>query len=246
MLNPRLDRRTASRRMLAALGAALLIVALPVAALRAVQAGPAPLTGTIYDASGGVIPGATVTLTDAAQNRSVARSSAAGRFEFPSVAEGKYSLEVTLPGFRALRHDLELRNTHDWDRAVTLQIGDLRESISISAERTAPQQQAPAAGAPRRPVRVGGDVRAPRKTLDVKPVYPASMREAGLSGVVEVEAVIARDGTVSAVRVLSSQAHPDFAIAAADAVRQWRFSPTLLNGVPVEVMMNVSVRFSLN
>jgi protein TonB len=95
------------------------------------------------------------------------------------------------------------------------------------------------------PVRVGGDVRPPRKTVDVKPTYPASMRQAGLSGVVPIEAIIGRDGAVSSVRVLSAQVHPDFAIAAADAVRRWRFSPTLLNGAPVEVMMTVSVRFSL-
>jgi len=48
---------------------------------------------------------------------------------------------------------------------------------------------------------------------------------------------------VTSVRVLSAQVHPDFAIATVEAVRQWRFSPTLLNGVPVEVAMTISVRF---
>lgn len=71
------------------------------------------------------------------------------------------------------------------------------------------------------------------------------MLAAGLSGVVPVEAVIAQDGTVSSVRVLRAQVHPDFAIAAADAVRQWRFTPTLLNKVPVEVSMTVTIRFDL-
>jgi protein TonB len=71
------------------------------------------------------------------------------------------------------------------------------------------------------------------------------MRDAGLTGLVPVEAIIGRDGTVSSVRVLSAQVHPDFAIAAVDAVRQWRFTPTLLNSVPVEVVMTVSVRFDL-
>ena len=72
------------------------------------------------------------------------------------------------------------------------------------------------------------------------------MRAAGREGVVPIEAVIGRDGTVSMVRVLSAQVHPDFAIAAVDAVRQWRFSPTLLNGAPVEVVMTVSVTFNLS
>jgi protein TonB len=71
------------------------------------------------------------------------------------------------------------------------------------------------------------------------------MREAGLEGVVPMEALIGPDGTVASVRVLSAEVHPAFARAAEDAVRQWVFSPTLLNGVPVEVEMTVSVQFSL-
>jgi protein TonB len=50
---------------------------------------------------------------------------------------------------------------------------------------------------------------------------------------------------VSSVRVLSALAHPDFAKAAVDAVRKWRFSPTLLNGVPIDVVMNVTIQFDL-
>jgi TonB family protein len=257
MLNPRLDRQAPSRRTLAAVGVVLLLVALPVAVLHARQAEGAPrwvfkpsalqraLTGTIYDVTGGVIPGATVTLVDAAQNTSVATSAATGRFGFPPVAAGKYTLDVTLSGFRALRQEVELRNARDWDRAVTLQLSDVRESVTVSAGRITAQEQVPSATAPRAPVRVGGNIRQPRKTVDVKPAYPASMRAMGQSGVVPLEAIIGRDGAVSSVRVLSAQVHPDFAIAAVDAVRQWRFSPTLLNGVPVEVMMTVTVRFDL-
>jgi TonB family protein len=51
---------------------------------------------------------------------------------------------------------------------------------------------------------------------------------------------------VASVRVLNSEAHPDFGAAASDAVRQWKFTPTLLNGKPVEVAMTASVQFSLS
>jgi protein TonB len=61
-----------------------------------------------------------------------------------------------------------------------------------------------------------------------------------------MEAVIGTDGAVTSVRVLSAEVHPDFAIAAVDAVRQWTFDPTLLNGAPVEVRMTVSVAFKLS
>jgi protein TonB len=85
----------------------------------------------------------------------------------------------------------------------------------------------------------------PKKTLDVRPIYPKTMREAGREGVVPIEAIIGPDGSVASVRVVSADVHPDFAIAAADAVRQWKFTPTLLNGVPVEVVMTVKVQFNL-
>jgi TonB family protein len=244
MLNPRLDRQAPSRRARATLAVVLLLVTLPVAVLRARQAGPAPLAGTIYDVTGGVLPGVEVTLVDANEITQVVTSNATGRFEFPSVGPGKYMLDITLAGFRPLRQEFELRDARDWDRAVTLQVGDVEETITVRESRvTAPQQVPFRAGS--QPVRVGGNVRAPRKEVDVRPVYPAAMREAGLTGVVPIEAVIGRDGSVSWVRVLSAQVHPDFVIAAIDAVRQWRFTPTLLNGVPVEVVMTVSVRFDL-
>jgi protein TonB len=95
------------------------------------------------------------------------------------------------------------------------------------------------------PVRVGGNIRVPRKLQDVRPIYPESMRAAAREGVVPLDAIIGEDGSVTSVRVLSADVHPDFAIAAVDAVRQWRFSPTLLNGKPIEVVMTVKVAFSL-
>jgi TonB family protein len=242
MLNPRLDRHAPSRRAIVMLCAMLLLVALPISVLRARQAGPTPLTGTIYDVTGAVVPGVNVTLVDANKNTWTAASTARGRFELPAVVAGKYLLEVTLPGFRPLRQDFELRAARDWDRAITLQVGELQETITVRENRAGSPEAPPASNR----VRVGGNIRAPMKIKDVRPSFPASMRDAGQTGVVPLEAIIGRDGTVSSVRVLSAQAHPDFAVAAIDAVRQWRFTPTLLNGEAVEVVMRVSVTFDLD
>lgn len=244
MLNPRLNRQTLSPRFAAAAAAALLAITLPAAALRAGQAPPTYFSGAIYDTSGAVIPGVSLTLEDAAGGKQAAVTDASGRFQFASVAPGKYTLEATLPGFRALRQEFELRNPRDWDKAITLQVGTLSETITVRSTRTtapatATRPQAPA------PIRVGGNIRAPRKVKDVKPVYPESMREAGRDGLVSLDAIIGADGTVSSVRVLSGDVHPDFAIAAVDAVRQWQFTPTLLNGRPIEVVMTVKVGFNL-
>lgn len=241
MLNPAVNRTVVSKRARVAAAALLACLALSVAAARAGQS--APLVGSIYDASGGVMPGVAVTLRDAQQARWTATTDASGRFEFPSVAPGTYVLEAALPGFRTLRQNLELRTTADWERAITLQLGQLMEKIVVSATRVTTQPSVPQV----RPARltVGGNLRPPRKVRDVKPVYPVSMQDAGREAVVSLEAVIGTDGSVTSVRVISADIHPDFAIAAADAVRQWTFDPTLLNRVAVEVQMIVSVEFVL-
>jgi TonB family protein len=145
-------------------------------------------------------------------------------------------------GFRSLQHQFDLRNAADWDRAITLQVGELRETITVRERRVAGSRLQPQGASP---IRVGGNIRPPRKLHDVKPLYPAAMRDEGREGLVPMEAIIGRDGSVISVRVLSAQVHPDFATAALDAVRQWRFDATLLNGVAVDVVMNVSVEFSL-
>ena len=242
MLNPRLDRRPLSRRTATALAILVGAVTLTTAAVRAVQS-PAGLSGTVYDTTGGVMPGVTLTLEDTKQQSSRATTDASGRFVFPNIGAGHYVLAAELPGFRALRSEFDLKNVADWDRAVTLQVGVLRETINVSERRIPAVTPAPGA-APIR-VRVGGNIKVPLKTLDVRPVYPVSMRAAGREGTVPIEATIGPDGSVSSVRVVSAQVHPDFAIAAVDAVRQWRFTPTLLNGQAVPVVMTVTVLFNL-
>lgn len=94
------------------------------------------------------------------------------------------------------------------------------------------------------PVRPGGIIRAPQKIHHVAPTYPAIAQSARVSGVVILDALIAEDGSVRDVKVLQSV--PLLEAAAVGAVRQWRFTPTLLNGLPVQVIMTVTVTFNLN
>ena len=93
------------------------------------------------------------------------------------------------------------------------------------------------------PVRVGGNIKTPVKTRDVRPVYPPVAISARVQGVVIIEATIAPDGSVQDARVLRSI--PLLDDAALEAVRQWEFAPTFLNGVAVAVIMTVTVNFSL-
>jgi len=92
-------------------------------------------------------------------------------------------------------------------------------------------------------VRVGGNVTAPTQIRKVNPVYPEEARTAGVQGVVILEATISEHGRVDSVRVLRSI--PLLDQAAVDAVRQWEYTPTLLNGVPVSVIMTTTVLFTL-
>jgi protein TonB len=96
---------------------------------------------------------------------------------------------------------------------------------------------------PAAPVRVGGNIKPPTKTHDVRPVYPPIAQSARVQGVVIIEATIGADGRVKDTKVLRSI--PLLDQAAVDAVKQWRFTPTLLNGVPVPVIMTVTVNFTL-
>jgi protein TonB len=96
----------------------------------------------------------------------------------------------------------------------------------------------------RGPVRVSGGVLAPRKILDVAPVYPSIARAAGAQGLVIIEATIDTAGNVVAARVLR-QAPPLLETAALDAVRQWKYEPARLNGEPVDVLITVTVNFVL-
>ena len=94
------------------------------------------------------------------------------------------------------------------------------------------------------PIRPGGVIRPPTKIRNVAPVYPAIAQANHVEGTVILDAVIGENGRVRDVRVLRSL--PLLDRAALDAVRQWQFTPTLLNGEPVPVVMTVTVTFMLS
>lgn len=90
-------------------------------------------------------------------------------------------------------------------------------------------------------VRVGGDIKAPTKVKDVKPVYPAEAKEAGIDGVVILDILVGEDGKVKATKVLRSI--PALNQAAIDAVKQWEFTPTVVGGKAVPLGLTITVNF---
>ncbi len=92
-------------------------------------------------------------------------------------------------------------------------------------------------------VMVGGNVQAARLVNKVQPLYPPLARQTRISGTVKLHAIIGKDGSVQQLVMVSG--HPLLVQSALDAVRQWRYQPTLLNGEPVEVDTEIDVIFSL-
>jgi protein TonB len=103
---------------------------------------------------------------------------------------------------------------------------------------------APPPAPTRAPVRVGGNIEPPALLHRVQPDYPAVAVQGNLEGVVILEAIVDRDGTVSDVTVLRS-VHRLLDAEAARAVRQWRYSPLVLNGVPERFVLTVTLSFHL-
>lgn len=103
---------------------------------------------------------------------------------------------------------------------------------------------APKALAPSAPTQVSAGVQAAKLLFGPKPSYPALAKASRTQGTVRLQAIISANGSVRDVQVLAGS--PLLAKAAVDAVRQWRYQPTLLNGVAVEVLTEIDVIFSLN
>ena len=129
----------------------------------------------------------------------------------------------------------------DWQEPATPGIVDGLITENNSRALVEPPAPPPA---PPEPVRVGGVIRNPTMTRKVDPVYPAIAQAARVQGIVIIEATIGADGQIVNARVLRSI--PLLDQAALDAVRQWQYTPTLLNGVPVPVIMTVTVSFMLS
>ena len=92
-------------------------------------------------------------------------------------------------------------------------------------------------------IRIGGQIQARKLISQASPVYPPLAREAAVQGTVKLDVVIARDGTIANIQVVSG--HPLLVPAAIEAVRQWRYQTTLLNGDPVEVATSIDVNFTM-
>ena len=223
-------------------------------------------TGTITDPLGALLPAVRLVLTNTqSEAKYEVRSSRLGQFEFVGLPPGSYVLDVALPGFRTLRHELAVGG-QNVSRILTLELGELEETLRIVAgagpSPSAARSTDPAAAdGARRAFRtilercnaaalaggpaMGGNIRPPRKIRSVAPQYPAAAAEAGVDGTVRLLATIGADGYVRDIQSVDPDAHADLVNAGIEAVRGWEFDGTLLNCVPVEVTMHVTLQFEV-
>lgn len=120
------------------------------------------------------------------------------------------------------------------------QVGGVLGGVLGGIPSAAPPPPKPAA--PKR-IRISTGVQEAKLVQKVQPVYPPLARQARISGTVRLEAIIARDGSIQNLRVI--EGHPLLVQAALDAVRRWRYEPTLLNNEPVEVITLIDVIFKM-
>ncbi|MBZ5621524.1 MAG: energy transducer TonB [Acidobacteriia bacterium] len=106
-----------------------------------------------------------------------------------------------------------------------------------------PPKKEEKAAAPTR-IKIGGAVQQAKLVRQPHPVYPPLAKQARISGVVKLSAIISKDGTIQHLEVISG--HPLLVPAALEAVKQWVYQPTLLNGEPVEVVTQIDVNFTLS
>jgi protein TonB len=122
-------------------------------------------------------------------------------------------------------------------------IGGIIGSVPVAAPPPPPPvKEAPKPVTQR--ITVGGNVQQAMLISQPRPVYPQLARQARIQGTVRFSAIIGKDGTIQNLTLVSG--HPLLVASATEAVRQWRYKPTLLNGEPVEVVTQIDVNFTLN
>lgn len=241
VLDPASPRTPLTRRAFAVLAATMtLTLAFVTTAIQghaqSVPAGVIEITAT--DVSGARTPEAIISIDDGLRSAStVLKADANGEARFDSLSPGDYLIEVKSPGFAIWTKGVRLTKDSGAKLTATLIPGKIYESMKVTSS------DQPAATPPQQ-IRIGGNLQAAKLISRVAPVYPPEAKQKGIQGSVFMQAVILKDGRIGALEVLSS---PDesLAQAASEAVKQWVYQSTLLNGNPVEVITRITINFTL-
>ena len=188
----------------------------------------ATIAGSVFDPNGAAISDAKATLSNADTHVIVDTATTAdGKFSFDGVPAGEYVLRVERPGFATLFREFDVQTDSRVERGLML---------TPSNDKNTPGTE---------PIWVEGEVAQSNLIRKVQPVYPQAARDARIQGKVLLAATISKEGIPTDIRVTSSPSD-DLTQSALEAVRQWRYRPTLLNGNPVDIETQVLVNYTLS
>jgi beta-lactamase regulating signal transducer with metallopeptidase domain len=243
LLDPVRPRGPMSARSTGMIAAAVLLLILPLGVIRA-QAGMASITGTVADPSGAVVAGALIELKspDGLLVTS-AHADAVGAYSLRAIPPGSYLLEIGTPGFQVSRTSVRLDPGAVIQSNAMLRVGEISESIRIvgNADSRTLTRVPPGQG---QRIRVGGNIQAPHLIARVDPLYPADAQAERVEGIVNYRAIISTSGMLVDITPVGT-GDPRLVQAGANALRVWRYSPGLLNGVPTETVTTISLTFQL-
>jgi TonB family protein len=236
MLNTSINRGSLAPGLKLVSVVSVLALLLPIAAIKLPAQNAAKFYGTIHDISGRPVPNATVSMIEKSKIVMTA-SDTRGNFAFESLPAGEYEVKIWKRGFEEYKAQQILDVARDSHRDITLAVPVFNEEVEVVAEGN-PKGRAVSGSA-------GGAIQAPKLINKVQPVYPSAAKAAGSQGTVILHAIIGMDGTPLSLQVVNDQIDPELARAAIESVSKWRYSPTLLNGNPIEVDTTIQVNFTL-
>jgi TonB family protein len=195
----------------------------------------ATLSGTVHDLNGAAIADANVTITNADTSaRQQTATNADGKFTISGAGGGEFILRIDKRGFASIYREFGVKAESDVDRDFTM----ANEGGAV------PEEDNFGASTGSKATRVGGRVAEDNLTHKVIPAYPVAAKENRIQGTVELHALISKDGVPIELRVVSSPSD-ELSANTLEAVRQWRYRPTLLNGNPVEISTTIVVNYTL-
>ena len=157
------------------------------------------------------------------------------------VHEGDTLTAANMQKLEAAVHDYDQHLVLTFRSPMTGPSTNLQTEHAVTVEISPATSNGPAAGFK---LRVGGNVQSKKLQVQPKPVYPPDAKQAHVQGVVKLSAIIGKDGTVQDLNVISG--HPLLVPSALQAVKQWVYEPTLLNGEPVTVATEIDVNYTLS
>jgi TonB family protein len=246
MLNLSLDRGALSPRSRVLTLLCGLLLMLPLATLRLPAQNAASFSGAIFDPSGAAVANATVILTGNKTHKTeMTATDSQGQFRFNALPPGDYHFRAIKRGFEDYKSEQVLRAGQEQAQNFTLNIAAVAYAEEVIAKGTAKGVPPNEPGGKTTGVRVGGDIQASKLITKVQPVYPEKAKAAGSQGTVVLHAIIGTDGSPMSLGVVNDKIDPELARASIESVSKWHYTPTLLNGQPMEVETTIEVHFTL-